>query len=55
MRGYGAGARKRSCGMELTRLDDVGADDLGGPLYDPLPRQTGRFVNRPYEQTPTSP
>ena len=49
VRGYGAGARKRSCGMEQTRLDDVGADDLGGPLYDPLPRQTGRFVNRPYE------
>ena len=33
----------------------AGADDLGGPLCDPLPRQTGRFVNRPYEQTPTSP
>ena len=30
----------------------VGADDLGAPLYDPLPRQNGRFVNRPYEQTP---
>ena len=53
MRGYGAGAHKRSCGMEQTRLDDVGADDLGGPLYDPLPRQNGRFVNRPYKQTPT--
>ena len=25
----------------------------GGPLYDPLPRQTGRFVNRPCEQAPT--
>ncbi len=32
----------------------AGADVPGGPLCDLLQRQTGRFVNRPYEQPSAS-